>query len=408
MTYEKIPYQFWKANHERNVTVYDNDLARGSSIEEAVVIRRFIYLWEKNKEEMEGKIFIQPEKFCVPVGLSTYAFRKIIAAWEREGVVKTRCMGLPMKKFYALQEDPFARYLSKLRALGLQAELHLDGSVKIASRIRQDKVGGSAKILNRRIIGEQNTPSPRGEVKGGGFFEEERPLSFEEKAASKLEQVVRQHRKLMAVPNRRGWAVHFHKLLQDVGGDKARIKSVLKWYASNIGQKGVPWAYSAKAFREKFSTLEAMSTKRREQSKPAIEVSAAAQKLAKEIESQGWQKGSAAQLPEVVEASLVAYVRWQKRVKWMLSERSAEHRLARFAAHTQYSLHHTPEGFVRLWFRKVHAQVAKWREWSGDLGSYVFAPEHKLFQKLGREEAAQFAGASSSLWEEYVNAVNEN
>lgn len=128
---------FWLLNDEKSITVYDNDLARVTSIEEAVFIRRFLYLWRKFDRQ---PIFIVPEKFCLPVGISIYSFRKITKQWEAQELIKTECRGLPLKKYYSINEENLSSYLNNLK----YSDKNLD---KISCRIREDKLSDSTRYI---------------------------------------------------------------------------------------------------------------------------------------------------------------------------------------------------------------------------------------------------------------------
>jgi hypothetical protein len=134
---------FWLLNDEKSITVYDNDIARGTSIEEAVFIRRILYLWKKfNKQP----IFIIPEKFCTPVGISIYSFRKITKQWETDNLIQTECKGIPLKKYYLINEVNLAAYLNTLKYADFERR-------DISCRIQQDELTNSTRypigVLNK-------------------------------------------------------------------------------------------------------------------------------------------------------------------------------------------------------------------------------------------------------------------
>jgi len=415
---EQIPYDVWKANNERNVTVYDNDLARGSSIEEAVIIRRFLYLWEKFKAEGQDKIFIQPKLFCEPVGLSLYAFRTVMKKWEIFGWVNTRCMGIPQKKYYRLLEEHFARYLSSLRAKGtIGSSLHLDENEKIASRKREDNLGETVKILNRRIIGEENntvTPSRRngeGEKKvHGGFFGGIEKPTFVQRACHELETHIRQARRLTRAPSRTRWQRFMQETLDMVDGNKERLRTVLVWYTLHWKQEMMPQVHSAEDFRDKFTKIEArMAQSSVDRMAKAvngkveqIQLTEPEQLVFDRLREVKWACTDA-ELKQAIRTSFDAHAAFRKRYfKWEeqrptgISER-LQHDIIRNA---MVELVRSTPAFVQEWFRRVQQQTRDWKEWSGSLKSYTFWEGHPDFLKMGRAAMPKF--------EDYLKRLNEN
>jgi hypothetical protein len=109
---KKLNVNLWLSNENKSITVYDNNIAVATSIDEAVFVRRILYLWQKfNKQPM----FIVPERFCHPVGMSVYSFRKIVRQWEKDKLITTECHGLPLKKYYAINEENLSSYLNKIK-----------------------------------------------------------------------------------------------------------------------------------------------------------------------------------------------------------------------------------------------------------------------------------------------------
>lgn len=248
MSKEDIPYKWWAKNHKDGcITVYDNDIARASSIMEAVFVRRFIYLWEKCKHK--GEMFIIPDDFCNPVGMTKYAFRKIVKRWEEKGIIKTKSKGLPLKKWYRLNENKLAKHLTTLKLIG---GAHLVGSNNLGLLDSEDKVHGTKKIYNKRKV-SKHSQSHSAE---GDCFEEfsngdPNPKGF--KNAKRLYKVLAKKRKIMRTPNIKSWCRSFAKLERDV--PKKKIREVISWYGKNVGEEFIPQAYSAKAFCDKFENI---------------------------------------------------------------------------------------------------------------------------------------------------------
>lgn len=400
-----IPYDIWKSSGERNVTVYDNDLARGSSIEEAVVIRRFIYLWEKFKEEQKDKIFIQPEAFCKPVGLTVYSFRRIMKEWEAIGFLRTHCMGLPLKKYYHIDEGDFAGYLSEIRAKGMSysVKAQLDETVNIGVRSGKVKVGESGKILNRGIIGEENNRDvrPAPSARKGGFFGQDREPTWAEKGAQKLEEFIRQTYQLKRTPNRGKWANEFEQLLLDIG-DKQRVEQVVLWYFKNYKIEFIPKVFSASDLRKKFTKIE--DRMKREMGAAPIEWEADEEDkvMHSHLVDLNWPNGSLAQLPQTIHLSRIAYAQWRKKLVAFRDESGS--RMQAWVKRLEGVYLGSVNNFVEGWLKQVNKRVATWKDWNGDLLRYVWNPEHPDFVKMCMHECQQYS-SSTALCEDMFKAL---
>lgn len=244
----------------------------------------------------------------------------------------------------------------------------------------------------------------------GGFFGGDKLLTFPEQAAKKLEQIIREHRKLQATPNPKQWVREMEMLLKEVG-DTARIKKTIKWYAKHIGEPYVPQAYSAKSFREKFhsieSKLEMGGLEKAAQHADSFEPTEQDREVFELLENETWPKGCKSQLLEVIHHSLVNAKQWRKKC-WALHDADPSDTVSGLVEHLAWSLTNNAERLVVLWLRAVSKQVATWKDWSGDLHQYIFTPEHKMFQKMGRTEDAAYAGQSSTLWQQLMTRINEN
>ena len=153
-------FNYWLyRENEKAITVYDNEIARATSIDEAVFIRRILYLWKKY--EGEESIYIIPKKFTLPIGMTLYSFRKIVKKWEDLDLIETESKGVPLKKYYSPNKENIANYLNDLRS-----SLHLLESEKISSRIREDKFSNP----RRYIIGINNNNNNNIIVKSGTAF----------------------------------------------------------------------------------------------------------------------------------------------------------------------------------------------------------------------------------------------
>jgi len=455
---ELIPYQEWKnLESEKGITVYSNSIARGSSIEEAVIVRRFIYLWERFKKQSAGDcIFIQPFSFCNPIGLSEYAFRKTIRKWEDYGLLVTKCMGAPLKKFYSLNEEAFAKYLSGVHRLGCKKGVevktlgssnlpdsisYLDESGKLTPRIRQDNLTQSAKICNTSIGEENNTPAPLARLGEGGFFAssiyvEERHVVW----ARKFYAVLAEKRLISSSSKPKQWAKDFQKLERDlkkleVSGSfqepflvAERIKKTLRWYIENIDAPYMPQAYSPKTFGEKLVAIERRMLRATNEKAlvsgeavTADQLKGAAKMIYEEIKpTRVWPKGSAVQLPGVIvasvrnyQAALKAFVsarRWLRAQPHKDGEGWETHHghLWDFFNHVDSGAELLGETEVQIvrHFARVSMRVAKWADWSGNLTPEIWSLDNKQWNQLGREVTQRYS--ETNYWDEFIALLKKH
>ena len=80
------------------------------------------------------------------------------------------------------------------------------------------------------------------------------PSPFDGKASERLYKIIKSHININI--NTSKWPDIFRRLRTVDKISKARIKDVLNWYKSNIGDKYTPVAHSAVSFRDKFTRLE--------------------------------------------------------------------------------------------------------------------------------------------------------
>lgn len=269
-----IPYKFWAANqNKQNTTSYDNVIAQATSMEEAVFIRRFLWHYERKKREGNGWVFIVPKAFAVRVGMTVYAFRKVVRKWEKLKIIQTRSKGLPLKKYYRLNEDGLAKYLS-----GIYAGSHLIENDNLGCRNREDKVIENDKIYNASKSLEDKTVAgterarrrPAKSLVLSGMDKARK--TPERRLSISLYKIVSPH--LKGLPNQlpkpdkdtgkknwKSWDREFHQLLQALTLDK--VTEVMEWYGQNYGGDFVPEIESARSFRQKFHKLLAAMKRQR-------------------------------------------------------------------------------------------------------------------------------------------------
>lgn len=206
--------------------------------------------------------------------------------------------------------------------------------------------------------------------------------------------------------NRKKWADEFRRLREsftDVAEGDKRIKKTLAWYVSHIGGEYVPIAACAKSFRSKFERLEA-AMNRDQRDNPDVKISETAESIAKrQCRKNGWPKGSKDKIPAVAQISLDNLNRLVKRLAKIA--KGDKPRVSAFAKKIMSNFAGGHEGFVDRWLDKVHAQVANWSDWSGDLMPWAFSPKHKLFVSMGRGWSQDYS-SGTKLWSILMEEVD--
>ena len=73
--------------------------------------------------------------------------------------------------------------------------------------------------------------------------------------AKKLYKALSKHRRVYRKLDINKWALSFRKLRVEDEVNKKDISVILSWYIQHIGQSGIPEAFSASSFREKFDQI---------------------------------------------------------------------------------------------------------------------------------------------------------
>lgn len=214
---------------------------------------------------------------------------------------------------------------------------------------------------------------------------------IEVKWARDLANALRAKRKLQRPVDLNKWKGAFQSLAKLES--KETITQTLQWYVQNLDKEFVPQAYSARSFKEKFPAI--IKAAQRDAVQPAqVEVSKVAQEIAEHLALKLWPKGSASQLPNVVQRSLTNYhnllKEMTKRLRRLedltlhgkfktIQERMAVVRLRGLMRFLLDGKLHTPHNFVILWFLDVQASVIRWADWNGSLERYVFDLDNPRF-----------------------------
>jgi hypothetical protein len=242
----------------------------------------------------------------------------------------------------------------------------------------------------------------------GKFGIDSKLTTFYNECAIKLADAVLRHLKVNYKSSIPSWGKEFEKLERLNGVDRSRIKKVLEWFCNHLSTKGISHAFSGSHFRMKFVYIEQAMLK---DSPPTVEVSEKALKITDKLKKLHWPKGSAKQLPQLVETSLQNYHRLLNRHSLLLkslrgTKDNKDKSILRFAKTKLTSSYSPPCTFIRQWFEDVNNQVSNWDNWSGNLKSFVFQDNSDKFNSLGRSWSTEYTG-SESRWEEYQKALEK-
>jgi hypothetical protein len=184
-----------------------------------------------------------------------------------------------LKKFYHLNEDVLAVYLSKI-----YEKTHLIENDKISYRkrkdnlIENDKISNDIKSLKENRCcdgrsGHAQHPAKKPLILGKDGKAKDSP---QHRLSVQLFKAVR--KKVEGVPNqlpkrdpqtgKRNWTQWdrtFHEFLSKWQITEQNVTDVITWYASHIGKEFVPQVYSARTFCEKYQKmLDAIERKKRD------------------------------------------------------------------------------------------------------------------------------------------------
>jgi hypothetical protein len=265
-----MPYEFWRTNQnlQKNLIMYDKTLAQNTSMEEAVFVSRFIWHYEKFRRVNNDWVFIQPQIFTRPLGMSVYTFRKIAKKWEELGLVETKCKGIPLKKWYRLNTNKLAEYLSEIynkKARNQSCRNEQENTLKAGSSIKNIDIRESSDEDSKKqpSCGRQNAAAQECVLNNSSsptLFNPNPPKkkSFSAIMSKKLWSKVSSKNQLPCnSKNRSAWSATFTRMMkEDEGRTKERVRRVLLWYIDHYGEDHIPEARCANTFRKKFCEIE--------------------------------------------------------------------------------------------------------------------------------------------------------
>lgn len=128
-------------------------------LDEAVLFGKLVncakYWYDKN-ELQDGFFFITYEYIENKIGLSAYRQRKAFSHMEEAGIIETRMMGVPAKKFYRIVDDVALKYMGVDLSLMARDENSLCLEKSDESLMSRDEVFDRSKDVNFKPLGVKN------------------------------------------------------------------------------------------------------------------------------------------------------------------------------------------------------------------------------------------------------------
>lgn len=243
---------------------------------------------------------------------------------------------------------------------------------------------------NSRVFGENEMP----------HFNGRKPTSSKEKKLTKHQLSIarRMHvnfkeRKVFVPKRNIVTTATAIRLLEDgLENGEQRVESVWSFYEKNYRRIKKPNVTSGSSFAGAFAWLEDIIEREKEHQ---VEITDDAKKVATNLRSSRWPKGSTDQLETAVQISLNN----AKTFRQQLDESKPFHR--RVSSEMPSIL-----TFVRTWFERVHHRIDGWENWNGNLTALAFKVDSKEFQQMGKQWAGEYGNVShwSKLMKEIESA----
>jgi hypothetical protein len=277
---------------------------------------------------------------------------------------------------------------------------------KVSQLLEKNKEEKNKRIKTKSPSddGRQGVDDSPNQPNGNGrFYGPKEKRTPDHLAAQQLFEALSEKRKVTSSAKPKNWHAEFRKLRAELGDDE-RLRSVLDWYCSHVGQDKVPEAFSASSFREKFIRIESAMTRSANgngKHPEPTELSADGRKVMKYLEPplSEW-KSAAPLMPAAVEQSLAG---WRQLKTALRKLAEGESKFRRLAQHILDDWQHSPDdvGRVQQWFMFYHQDtVATWKggKWHGK--PPVLRVGEAEFEKRIRSFVHDYDHSRPNLWDE--------
>lgn len=216
-------------------------------------------------------------------------------------------------------------------------------------------------------------PSPTENTSVEGFGLSERKKTAVQKLVSisdynraeKLFDALRAKNKVVTKQRRISkWAEEFYHLRCMILDSE--IEVVLEWYCANIGGEFVPWAHSAKSFRDDFPRIKDQMEMQRRINPAPLEVTETAKRILTDV--QDWFSGqNAVRLPQAVQKSLDGAKSFFLRLQELKATETLAKQLVERWKFYPY--------LVREWFQVLSDTIFKSPDTYAKITNYAFSLE---------------------------------
>lgn len=349
--------------------------------DEAAVVAYFVHKWKLNggKQWFFCSTEELMEECCLSKGDHDIVMRKLVRKY-----VRSEKRGLPSKRVIRIDVDKVDEEV--------QYHLKLNGHKKTKKQVKgpvcDNLLDQSSKdpitlLFHNKVNIKQSTISKRSTSENDNEFishknkNKVRHQDVDLARAEALAKGLSRRNKILVSYSTKRWANEFAKLRDKDGIENETISSVLNWYIENIGEKYIPQAYSAKAFRSKFPRL----AERAEKTKPVV-VCEEVKELARQLQMyHEWPKGTKGDVPEALQICYNNYIIFWDKLKSNIKKlnktnfpKTKKSQRDRLRSYYQYLLKAMPNNlkFAEQWMMHVNAMICGWDKWQGELKSMAW------------------------------------
>ena len=214
----------------------------------------------------------------------------------------------------------------------------------------------------------------------------------------------------------KSWPNSF-RLLREVDEiEETEITQVLSWYLENYQDKWTPKCYTAKSFREKFNRIKDAIERKEPARKLEVKTTQEAENITNRLLNNNWPANCDDNLLGCVQLSLDAFESFRTGLN-RLSDRTAleqptdrakKMRNKRFKSLLNHVSQSLPQSnhFVEQWFIAVWKRLNNWKDWNGDLQSFIFSETAQGFTKQLGDIFADY-GRSATEVREFIRKVKQ-
>jgi hypothetical protein len=358
-----------------------------------------IALWEMDEINDKELILLATIDSLVGPSRGCFASNKYLAErvkvqtrWLIAMLARLIDIGLVKRRERGGERELITAFHHAAKRLEMGVQKNAGGAEKCTPQVQKNAPPFSGDVvstsLNKQVLHGGAEPRVFGVVE----------KTFEQEAASRLESILRKHRRVVGPIKPKVWQNAICDLLKQ-GRTKDEVRNAIKFLAVDEYFRGkyTPKIFSAASFKSKFDAL-LNAVERTEAIYAYTETLACTQDEAfilGMLNTLSWPKGSQGQLHACLRKSIEAFEPWRKEVYRLNGTEKPLSNLGLFTERLLTSVYYGgARTYLLNWFRQVNATVIKWKDWSGDLSQYEWAPRHKLHVTMLEEQSTQLSSVS--------------